>query len=112
MLLDHGADVDGFDERGCPPLYVACETGQLGAATLLLDRGADINRRGAGPFGEPPLSAACRNGHVKAAALRLDRGADANRGTRAEGVTSLWLASANNQFGAVRLLLERTWVPI
>jgi len=37
----------------------------------------------------------------------LDRGADANRGTRAEGVTSLWLASANNQFGAVRLLLER-----
>mmetsp|Transcript_18608 Transcript_18608/g.58146 ORF Transcript_18608/g.58146 Transcript_18608/m.58146 type:complete len:92 (+) Transcript_18608:529-804(+) len=39
-LLDSGADVDAVDARLRTPLYLSCKAGHLGAARLLLDRGA------------------------------------------------------------------------
>ena len=40
-LLDGGADVDGA-ANGLTALFIACENGQVDAAQLLLDRGADL----------------------------------------------------------------------
>ena len=40
-LLNEGADVDGA-ANGLTALFIACENGQVDAAQLLLDRGADL----------------------------------------------------------------------
>ena len=42
-LLDGGVDVDGA-ANGLTALFIACENGQIDAAQLLLDRGADLGR--------------------------------------------------------------------
>ena len=42
--LDHGADVNRVDERGCSPLQVASQFGYVDPARLCLERGADINQ--------------------------------------------------------------------
>ena len=42
-LLDGGAEVDGV-ANGRTALSIACENGQVDAAKLLLDRGADLGR--------------------------------------------------------------------
>ena len=54
-------------------LYDACEKGQVDAARLLLDKGADVDR--ARKDGVTPLWIACLNGHVDVARLLLERGA-------------------------------------
>jgi hypothetical protein len=41
-LLSRGAAVDAQTITGSSPLTCACENGQLAAATLLLDAGADL----------------------------------------------------------------------
>ena len=44
LCLEHGADVKWANEEGETVLYDACKNGHVGAARLLLDKGAEINQ--------------------------------------------------------------------
>lgn len=86
-LLDGGADVDrpNGDDLAYTPLIEASREGKRDAVTLLLDRGASI-QRGDSRDGAPLLHA-CINADAALAALLLDRGAQVdavdNRGQTA-----------------------------
>ena len=77
-LLDADARlVDARDGDGSTPLHCACWKGNLEAARLLLDRGADpgaINTND--HWGTTPLHAAAHANHKEIARLLLERGAD------------------------------------
>ena len=70
-------------------LFFAVREGQLYAATLLLDRGAEVN--GKDKDGRTPLHYAAHYGHANIAALLLDRGAEVNGKTK-DGWTPLEFA--------------------
>jgi ankyrin repeat protein len=57
-LIAFGADVSGLSQRGEYPLSVAAEWGRLDAARMLLDAGADPNRKDG--EGKTPLDYARR----------------------------------------------------
>ncbi len=78
---------------GCGPshdlfveLFIACGEGQVDAARLLLDKGADVNR--ADYHGSTPLHLACAAGHLDVARLLLEKGAEVDRATK-DGATPL-----------------------
>jgi ankyrin repeat protein len=42
-LLDHGADIEAEDENGLSPLMLALNAGHFTIASLLVEKGADVN---------------------------------------------------------------------
>jgi ankyrin repeat protein len=74
-LLEHGADIDAQDEHGFTPLVTAAGEGHSLLVTLLLDKGADPNRRIKALEDGTALHSACAYGHLDAvqALLRDDR---------------------------------------
>ena len=58
------------------PLLFAAREGNLEMARILLDAGADVNRRAAN--GTPPLVVAITNNHIELALFLVDKGADIN----------------------------------
>jgi cytochrome c len=73
--LDAGANVNESD-GAAPPLYYAVQGAQLGAAKLLIERGADVNAPTA--FGVAPLAPAVGKRNVELIKLLLDHGANPN----------------------------------
>ena len=71
--LAKGADTDYSDENGFTVLYYSCANGHTEVATLLLDRGAAVDRA-RDEHGRTALMVSCVKGHTEAAALLLDRG--------------------------------------
>ncbi|MCX6357954.1 MAG: ankyrin repeat domain-containing protein [Candidatus Aureabacteria bacterium] len=124
-LLAAGADPNGEGASGETALFAAAERGQLEAARLLLAHGADPNRiprpnPPTGVFSMTPLMAAAAQGHTGLVELLLAHGADAGIQTGEtalypQGVTALFLATANGHADAIRLLAragtsgERRW---
>ena len=111
--MENGDQIDAMVEqqggkRGPDPsntqLLTACFNGDVDAARLALDGGADVNR--ANEDGVTPLFIACQQGHVDVARLLLDRGAEVDQATE-DGVTPLYHACANGHVDVARLLLER-----
>ena len=87
---------------GWTPLIWAARAGRVAAMTLLLDAGADPNRRDSRQGWTPLMHAQ----HVKqdgAARLLLARGADGTAG--AKGTSPLEMASLDNDVEMLRLLL-------
>ena len=108
--MENGDQIDAMVEQqggkrdpGNTPLVTACFDGDVAAARLALDRGADVNR--ANEDGLTPLFIACQQGHVDVARLLLDNGAEVDR----NGATPLFVACQNGHVDAARLLLEHGW---
>jgi ankyrin repeat protein len=95
------------EQRPDSPLIQASRTGSLGAMTLLLDSGADVNLPG--PTGDnwdaTPLQHAILARQAGAVRLLLDRGADPNRGAGPKALAPLLLAAGDTDPTFVNLLL-------
>jgi len=107
--MESGDQIDAMAEQqggkrdpGNTPLVTACFDGDVDAARLALDSGADVNR--ANEDGLTPLFIACQQGHVDVARLLLDNGAEVDR-TNAND--SLFVACQNGHVDVARLLLDR-----
>ena len=78
--------------------------GRVAAATLLLSRGADVDRTNRN--GCSPLWMACLKDHVGAALLCLDRGGAEVDRARHNGITPLHMACWNGHIASARILLD------
>ena len=104
-----GADVNERVAGRGTPLILAATYGHLEIATLLLDAGADVNRRetrSPRDLMRTPLTAAARNGHLEIAELLLDNGARVDAAPTGDA-TALMEAADNDHEGIVALLLDR-----
>jgi len=90
---------------GWAPLHFAAYAGNLEVAKLLLDRGADIDRRANTKFRNTPLQVSLLTGQEEMAALLVARGADV-RIEQAEGFTALHEAAQIGSEKVIRLLLD------
>jgi len=76
LLLDAGADIDGFDDCGNCPLVDAVESGDLDLVRYLLDRGATVDNRDSSD--KTALQRAADLEEAAIVKLLLKRGADPN----------------------------------
>ena len=74
LLLYHDAAIDQVDIDDRTPLFFAATQGHRTSAKLLVDAGADINKRG--PMGQTPLCKALLNRHVGLMELLMAEGSD------------------------------------
>jgi ankyrin repeat protein len=86
------AGLVGGGSGGLTPLVFAAREGNLEAAKVLLDAGADVNQTT--EYGWTPLLVATNNRNYKLAAMLLERGADPNIANKG-GWTPLYLATDN-----------------
>ena len=100
LLLERGADLDRWDDRGHSPLYAAAKGGHSHLVRLLLGWRADPNR--ATPDGVTPLMAAAKANAVQSIRALLAAGAPIEARDR-HGNTALMHADRS---GAVDILLE------
>ena len=89
-------------------LYIACAEGQVDAARLLLDKGADVNQ--AYKDGATPLHLACSRGHLDVARLLLEKGASVC--ACYNGETPLDVAKRRQHHRVVALLEEPRPLPL
>ncbi len=75
-LIHAGADLHGNGINGYTPLHMAAARGQAEKARLLIDAGADVNRRKEIDASETPLMEAAYCGQPSTVRLLLDHGAD------------------------------------
>lgn len=102
-LLKAGANPNGAYGEGWPMLWAASRK-NLPIARMLLDAGADVNRR---PDELPSaLMGACEVGSVEMALLLLDHGADINA-QDGDDDTALHMASLSGHVDVVNLLMAR-----
>ncbi|MEX0713844.1 MAG: ankyrin repeat domain-containing protein [Pirellulales bacterium] len=113
LLIEHGAAIDakaGTSEK--TPLHFAAEADRFDAATLLIEKGANVRARDSTE--KTPLHDACRNGNLGLAAMLIDRGAEIGA-MDGQGATPLWVAAGGDPFRnpvekeharIVRLLVE------
>jgi len=86
------------------PMHAACLNGKCDAATLLLDRGAEVDCLQ--NDGAAPLHGTCFKGYIDATRLLLDRGATIDRENH-RGATALHATCLAGHADVARLLLER-----
>jgi ankyrin repeat protein len=92
--LRNPAVVNGVAYDGWTPLHLAAFFGQIDAARLLLDRGADPTAVSNNGLRNTPLHAAVAGKHQDVALLLLERGADPGS-QDAGGFTAAAIASEN-----------------
>lgn len=92
---------------GFTALHLAVFARQEEAARVLIDRGADVDRRSEGGIARvPPLGTAAFARSAALARILLDAGANVN-GQGEGGFTALHSAASNGDVELARLLLER-----
>ena len=103
LLLDAGADATAPNRYGVAPLTLAAINGNAAIVGRLLAAGADPNRRLAD--GETVVMTAARTGQPDVVQALLAAGADPNASEPARGQTALMWAAAENNVGAIRVLV-------
>jgi len=118
-LLDEGADINAGTQcdqempefESYTVLGCAARNGRTEAVRLLLDKGADINKRWGGyrfGFWNPtPLMLAAREGRTNTVKLLLDRGAQVNLSSDLGGWKALTLAAGAGHNEIVKALLDK-----
>ena len=102
VLLDRGVPVDDesyYIGSSSTPLGAAAELGEVDIAVLLLDMGAEVDRRGRGGRGCRPLQLAVKAGNSRLVQLLLDKGAAVERwgdGRAAAGCT-VWQEASDGR---------------
>jgi uncharacterized protein len=99
FLLAEGGDINAVSKnqtfaRGVTPLHSALASRRTAVATLLIEKGADVNVRDA--EGNTPLHSAAFHGNLPLVRLLLAKGAEVNSPNNA-GNTPLAMASQNKQ---------------
>jgi ankyrin repeat protein len=103
-LLDAGAKVDGPDKHGNTPLMLAAQGGHPGALAmvqLLIERGADLNKRARGSQ-QTPLTAAAGGGELDIVEGLLEAGAK----VRCKDYSPLHAAAAKGRVEVIKRLLD------
>jgi ankyrin repeat protein len=103
------ARVNAYSHDGWTPLHLASFFGHAEVATLLLDRGADVNARSKSTrFAREntPLHAAAANRQIGVAEVLISHGADVNA-RDGSGFTPLALAANTRNDLLVVILLEK-----
>lgn len=107
LIEEKGVDVNVRSEEGLTPLHAAAIGGHVGAARLLLEKGADINARtkdnGFTPLG---LVFTAKKGAAEMAKLLIEYGADVNDRTM-DGVPILHIAALEGKVELVDALIEQ-----
>ena len=86
-------------------LFFACQEGQVDAALLLLDKGADVHK--ASKSNRTPLHEASYNGHIDVVRLLLANGANADLDVKdMGGDTPVADAKSKGHWAVVALLEE------
>jgi hypothetical protein len=94
--------VNAVDAQGFNPLMIACYRGQVGAAKLLIQKGADVNARS---HEGSALQAACYTNNTELATLLVKKGADVHvKGP--DGNNALMYAVLNQNEALVKLLVR------
>lgn len=103
-LLDHGSNPNMPDKYkyGYTPLELAAIYGHADVEKILLEHGADVNRRSQN--GNTPLIAAANSGHADVAKVLLIHGANPNI-TNSIGDTPILLAAGGGYLEITKLLL-------
>ena len=102
-LLDYGADMSSLSGKGAQPLHRAALSGALENATILLDRGADIDAI-MKPGGETPLLTAASWNKPLLVNLFLER--QAKLTARDDGKNILHVAAASCDAKVFNILLS------
>ena len=91
-LIKAGADIHGIGINGWTPLHMAVARGQIEKAILLINAGADVNRRKEIDGSETPLMEAADIGHLSMVRLLLASGANPSMRDTMDNRTSLEIA--------------------
>ena len=107
LFILGGADVNNVkDPNGMTLLHLAIRYGHADIATLLINKGADVNAMDEHTYTKTPLHWAAMKGHTAVAELLIARGADVNaHGTY--GHTPMQYAAGRGHLDVVELLLSK-----
>jgi ankyrin repeat protein len=93
-LIGAGADIHAIGMNGWTPLHMAAARGNAAACRLLIDAGADVNRRTDIDSLDTPLMVAASLGRPETVRLLLEHGADPSLRDALHNKTPLELAEA------------------
>lgn len=104
LFLAEGIDINATNERGQTALIRAAEYQRTEVVTLLLGKGADVDKVG-GRYARTALTEAAGAGNVVIIKQLVEKGADINAKDY-EGTTPIFFACMYGHVEAVRLLIE------
>lgn len=115
-VLEHGADVNAYDNAGWQPLHVAIVKGNVYIMKLLIDAGADVEAR-TRPVGFTPMNIALLYQRYEPAKFLIELGAAFSTPKHSDGTEastfrpSLFYHVWDERYDMVKLLLDSGFDP-
>lgn len=102
-------DINGYlttETPGATPLWVAARNDHFDLVELLLEKGADPNKKCNGHYQEAPIHIAAGKNHFKSLKILLDHPDTNSNLQMVDGVTSLFLACQEDNLESLILLIN------